>query len=54
MIDDEVKEDEFSEYNHEFQEEGEEGGMWRTYKLQCEEMTCLIHEEFHEDAWELW
>ncbi|KAL3772608.1 hypothetical protein ACHAWU_002514 [Discostella pseudostelligera] len=29
------------------------GGMWRTYKLQCEEMTCLIHEEFHRDAWDL-
>jgi hypothetical protein len=31
----------------------EDGGMWRTYKLQCEEMTCLIHEEFHRDAWDL-
>jgi len=29
-----------------------DGGMWRIYELQCEEMTCLIHEEFHNDAWE--
>ena len=29
------------------------GGMWRTYELQCEEMTCLIHEEFHNDAWNI-
>jgi len=28
------------------------GGMWRIYELQCEEMTCLIHEEFRSDAWE--
>ena len=28
-----------------------QGGMWRTYELQCEELTCLIHEEFHRDAW---
>ncbi|KAL7481223.1 hypothetical protein ACHAW6_006897 [Cyclotella cf. meneghiniana] len=27
------------------------GGIWRTYELQCEEVTCLIHEEFHHDAW---
>eukprot|EP00804_Cyclotella_cryptica_P019987 CCRYP_007869-RC/>CCRYP_007869-RC protein AED:0.02 eAED:0.02 QI:2232/1/1/1/0.66/0.25/4/1921/317 len=27
------------------------GGMWRTYELQCEEVTCLIHEEFHHNAW---
>jgi hypothetical protein len=38
--------------DYECQEVGE-GGMWRTYKLQCEEMTCLIHEEFHRDAWDL-
>mmetsp|Transcript_21616 Transcript_21616/g.46881 ORF Transcript_21616/g.46881 Transcript_21616/m.46881 type:complete len:327 (-) Transcript_21616:1297-2277(-) len=31
---------------HEF-----EGGMWRTYELQCEELTCLIHEEFLTEAW---
>ena len=30
-----------------------QGGMWRTYELQCEEMTCLIHEEFHRDAWDI-
>lgn len=29
------------------------GGIWRTYELQCEEMTCLIHEEFHRDAWDI-
>ena len=29
------------------------GGMWRTYELQCEEMVCLIHEEFHRDAWNI-
>jgi len=29
------------------------GGIWRTYELQCEEMTCLIHEEFHKDAWNI-
>ena len=28
-------------------------GMWRTYELRCEEVTCLIHEEFHEDTWDL-
>ncbi|KAL7529555.1 hypothetical protein ACHAXR_003027, partial [Thalassiosira sp. AJA248-18] len=33
--------------------EFEKGGMWRTYELQCEEMTCLIHEEFHSDAWNM-
>jgi hypothetical protein len=27
------------------------GGIWRTYKLQCEEITCLICEEFHHDVW---
>ncbi|KAK1742810.1 hypothetical protein QTG54_006407 [Skeletonema marinoi] len=30
-----------------------EGGIWRTYELKCEEMTCLIHEEFHKDAWNI-
>ncbi|KAL9189336.1 hypothetical protein ACHAXT_011826 [Thalassiosira profunda] len=30
-----------------------EGGMWRTYELQSDEMTCLIHEEFHRDAWSI-
>jgi len=30
-----------------------EGGMWRTYELTCEEMTCLIHEEFRCDSWEV-
>lgn len=29
------------------------GGIWRTYELKCEEMTCLIHEEFHRDAWDI-
>ena len=29
------------------------GGIWRIYELQCEEMTCLIHEEFHRNAWEI-
>lgn len=29
------------------------GGLWRTYELQCEELTCLIHEEFHRDAWNI-
>lgn len=29
------------------------GGIWRTYELQCQEMTCLIHEEFHRNAWEI-
>ena len=29
------------------------GEMWRTYELQSEEMTCLIHEEFHSDAWNI-
>lgn len=28
-------------------------GIWRTYELRCEEVTCLIHEEFHEDTWNL-
>mmetsp|Transcript_25736 Transcript_25736/g.49032 ORF Transcript_25736/g.49032 Transcript_25736/m.49032 type:complete len:365 (+) Transcript_25736:135-1229(+) len=30
-----------------------EGGMWRTYELTCEEMTCLIHEEFRCDSWDV-
>ena len=30
-----------------------DGGIWRTYELKCEEMTCLIHEEFHKDAWNI-
>ena len=30
-----------------------DGGIWRTYELKCEEMTCLIHEEFREDAWNI-
>jgi len=29
------------------------GGVWRTYELQSEEMTCLIHEEFRGDAWNI-
>jgi hypothetical protein len=29
------------------------GGIWRTYELQCEEMNCLIHEEFHRNAWDI-
>jgi len=30
-----------------------EGGIWRTYELQCEEMLCIIHEEFRRDAWNI-
>ena len=30
-----------------------QGGMWRTYELRSEEMTCLIHEEFRSDAWDI-
>lgn len=30
-----------------------DGGIWRTYELKCEEMTCLIHEQFHKDAWNI-
>lgn len=30
-----------------------QGGMWRTYELDCEEMRCLIHEEFLRDAWDV-
>mmetsp|Transcript_27925 Transcript_27925/g.51489 ORF Transcript_27925/g.51489 Transcript_27925/m.51489 type:complete len:300 (+) Transcript_27925:164-1063(+) len=30
-----------------------QGGIWRTYELQCEEMTCLIHEELRSDAWNI-
>ncbi|KAL3806934.1 hypothetical protein ACHAXA_009490 [Cyclostephanos tholiformis] len=29
------------------------GGIWRTYELRSEEMTCLIHEEFRGDAWDV-
>ncbi|KAL3792516.1 hypothetical protein ACHAW5_005145 [Stephanodiscus triporus] len=29
------------------------GGVWRTYELRSEEMTCLIHEEFRRDAWHI-
>ncbi|KAL7473111.1 hypothetical protein ACHAXS_013500 [Conticribra weissflogii] len=30
-----------------------EGGIWRTYELQCEEMLCIIHEEFRPNAWNI-
>lgn len=30
-----------------------EGGIWRTYELQCEEILCIIHEEFRRDAWNI-
>jgi hypothetical protein len=29
------------------------GGIWRTYELRSEEITCLIHEEFRCDAWDV-
>ena len=37
----------------EFSLTAKEGGIWRTYELQCEEMSCLIHEEFASDAWNM-
>jgi hypothetical protein len=29
------------------------GGLWRRYVLECEEMTCDIHEQFTSNAWEI-
>lgn len=37
----------------EFSLTAKNGGIWRTYELQCEEMSCLIHEEFACDAWNI-
>jgi hypothetical protein len=37
----------------EFSLKSKNGGIWRTYELQCEEMSCLIHEEFASDAWSI-
>ena len=37
----------------EFSLTAKNGGIWRTYELQCEEMSCLIHEEFACDAWNM-
>jgi hypothetical protein len=37
----------------EFSLKSKNGGIWRTYELQCEEMSCLIHEEFASDAWNI-
>ncbi|CAJ1946386.1 unnamed protein product [Cylindrotheca closterium] len=30
-----------------------EGGFWRNYTLECSSMTCLIHEEFCPNIWDL-
>lgn len=30
-----------------------DGGMWRSYELACDELTCDIHEQFNPRAWEL-
>lgn len=29
------------------------GGLWRTYELESDELTCLIREEFVPDAWSI-
>ena len=29
------------------------GGLWRHYILQCDELTCDIREEFKTNAWEI-
>ena len=29
------------------------GGLWRQYTLQCNELTCNIREDFNSDAWVL-
>jgi hypothetical protein len=39
--------------DHDDGDEFGRGGVWRTYELQSEEMTCLIHEEFRGDAWNI-
>jgi len=31
----------------------ENGGLWRRYKLKCEELTCEILEELVPNAWQL-
>ncbi|KAL3933821.1 MAG: hypothetical protein SGBAC_010229 [Bacillariaceae sp.] len=30
-----------------------DGGFWRNYTLECSSMTCLIHEEFCPNIWDL-
>mmetsp|Transcript_15767 Transcript_15767/g.18661 ORF Transcript_15767/g.18661 Transcript_15767/m.18661 type:complete len:406 (+) Transcript_15767:76-1293(+) len=30
-----------------------EGGLWRSYQLQCQELTCNIREELSANAWEI-
>lgn len=30
-----------------------EGGFWRDYTLQCNELSCRIHEDFIPDMWDL-
>lgn len=42
-----------SDVNGNFEQSAFHGGIWRAYELKCEEMTCLIHEEFHRDAWDI-
>lgn len=31
----------------------EDGGMWRSYTLECDELSCVIREEFTSDAWSI-
>jgi hypothetical protein len=49
----EVNDDDHDNNVDEFSLLSKNGGIWRTYELQCEEMSCLIHEEFASDAWNI-
>ena len=31
----------------------EDGGMWRTYTLECRELSCVIREDFVSNAWSI-
>lgn len=31
----------------------DDGGMWRTYTLECRELSCVIREDFVPDAWSI-
>lgn len=44
---------EVNDNNDDFPIVSKNGRIWRTYELQCEEMSCLIHEEFTCDAWNI-
>jgi Cupin-like domain len=38
--------------NRDFNHNGDRGGFWRDYTLQCKELSCRIHEEFAPNMWD--